>query len=48
VSLYSRAAMTALMKQIGFKWESVDDLLHIAYRSSRPRFARHLQATARR
>ncbi|MCC6318108.1 MAG: class I SAM-dependent methyltransferase [Gemmatimonadaceae bacterium] len=42
VSLYSRAAMDALMKRLGLQWASCSDVLHVAYRKRPPAFARHI------
>jgi hypothetical protein len=33
--------MTALMQQLGLRWTSLDDILHVAYRGKPPRYAAH-------
>jgi 2-polyprenyl-6-hydroxyphenyl methylase/3-demethylubiquinone-9 3-methyltransferase len=42
VSLYSREAMTALLKRVGLKWGSFTEVAHVAFRGRMPAFARHL------
>jgi 2-polyprenyl-6-hydroxyphenyl methylase/3-demethylubiquinone-9 3-methyltransferase len=46
VSLYSRAAMNALMRKAGLSWTSFNENLHLAFRRRLPAFARHLARSA--
>ena len=46
VSLFSRAALDALMRRLGLQWGSFSDATHIAYRRRLPRFAAHLAGGA--
>ncbi|MEO7965962.1 MAG: class I SAM-dependent methyltransferase, partial [Gemmatimonadaceae bacterium] len=41
VSLFSCAALDALMRKLGLKWASFNDNTHVAFRRRLPRFAAH-------